>query len=649
MNNIKKLIAMLFSAMAVMLMSTSVFAEVTGEGTRFSPFIVTTYSELQQMVEENDDMTTYIRLGNDITNTQNSGRESSGGESYVHYNYITKDRENTIYIDLDGYTLTQRANCANEGSMFRIIGGKLIMEDSSGGGKIVDNATFYSGGHDMFYVIKTASYDTALIINSGTYTSETGNRIIYHQNNDSYNADVLINGGFISSDGEMAIYSMRPTHFKIREGTVTGRISVVNGYIKNIVNEGSVVYVDKKQVEIISTARSLEGNITIADPEKLRVLQQPADNSSEYVQPTFTFTVKATNAKNFKWYVVDEDKQYTPDELEKYHFGSASEDNTDTFTLYGLTPLINGKKVYCELSNDNETVCTRYADVKVGYTVYNTDFTMENLQYLRAGEKTGNFKDVKVPDNVFYKAADIAWMKHGEDGFCADSDTFNAGATYRLMIYVEPAYPGYNTAATLDGTINDMSAFSGYDSLTDHSYIFKDITIPEDQTGTRIISVYLTRSVKVPVIGAAPSMDFNSLDTRTQRTVNQMYSVSEWSWTPNDSTFETDKSYTVTAKLTASDNYFFSPFEPLTINGDPVEIISASYNDGGSIVFSYTFTAKGDVDLNGVVNKADAAYVLKYLSGTSTISDKQFEAADVYEDSNVDMLDVIAILNKTAV
>ena len=75
MNKIKTLIAMLFSAMAVMLMSTSVFAEVTGEGTRFSPFIVTTYSELQQMVEENDDMTTYIRLGNDITNTQNSGRE----------------------------------------------------------------------------------------------------------------------------------------------------------------------------------------------------------------------------------------------------------------------------------------------------------------------------------------------------------------------------------------------------------------------------------------------------------------------------------------------------------------------------------------------------------------------------------------------
>ncbi len=640
----KKVFAILFAAITVMLINVTVFAEVTGEGTRFSPFIVTTYSELQLTVEKSDDTTTFIRLGNDITNTQDSGMVSSGGEAYVRYNYINKDNRNTIYIDLDGHTLTQSANCANEGSMFRVIGGKLIMEDSSGGGKIVDNATIYSGGHDMFHVIKTVSYDTALIINGGTYTSETGNRIIYHQNNESYNADVLINGGFIRSDGETAIYSMRPTHFKIREGTVTGRISVVNGYIKNIINEGSVVYVDKKQVEIISTARSLEGNITIADPEKLRILQQPADNSAEYVQPTFTFTVEATNAKTYKWYVVDEDKQYTPDELEKYHLGSASADNTNTFTLYDLTPLINGKKVYCELSNDNETVCTRYADVKVGYTVYNTDFTMENLQYLRAGEKTGNFKDVKVPDNVYYKAADVTWVKHGEDGFCADSDTFSAGATYRLMIYVKPAYPGYNTAATLDGAINGMSAFSGYDSLTDYSYIFKDFTIPEDQTGTRIMSTYLTRSVKVPVIGAVPAAGFNSLDSKTQRTVDKMYSVSEWSWTPNDSTFEKDKSYTVTAKLTASDNYFFSPFEPLTINGDPVEIISASYNDGGSIVISYTFTAKGDVDLNGVVDKADAAYLLKYLSGTCTLSDKQFEAADVYEDSNVDMRDAILIL-----
>ena len=640
----KKVFAILFAAITVMLINVTVFAEVTGEGTRFSPFIVTTYSELQLTVEKNDDTTTYIRLGNDINNTQDSGMVSSGGEAYVRYNYINKDSRNTIYIDLDGHTLTQSANCANEGSMFRVIGGKLIMEDSSGGGKIVDNATIYSGDHSMFYVIKTIELDTALIIKGGTYTSDTGNRIIYHQNNSGYNADVLIDGGFISSDGETAIYSMLPTHFKIREGTVTGKISVVNGYIKNIINEGSVVYVDKKPAEINVMARTLEGVIYIADPEKLRILQQPADHSSEYVQPTFTFVVEATNAKTYKWYVVDEYNQYTPDELEEYHLGRASADNTGTFTIYGLTPLMNGKKVYCEVSNDNETICTRYADVKVGYTVYNTDFILDDLQYLRAGEKTGNFRNAKVPDNVYYKAAAVAWIKHGEDGFCADSDTFSAGATYRLIIYAEPAYPGYKTAATLDGTINGMSAFSGYDSLTGYSYIFKDFTIPEDQTGTRIMSPYLARTVKVPVMGEEPAAGFNLLDSRTQRAVNQMYSVSEWSWTPNDSTFEINKSYTVSAKLTANDNYFFSPFEPMMLNGSPVEIISASYNDGGSIVFSYTFTAKGDVDQNGVVDKADAAYLLKYLSGTGTLSDKQFAAADVYEDSKVDMRDAIHIL-----
>ncbi|MBR6401043.1 MAG: hypothetical protein IKS17_07485 [Firmicutes bacterium] len=55
---------------------------------------------------------------------------------------------------------------------------------------------------------------------------------------------------------------------------------------------------------------------------------------------------------------------------------------------------------------------------------------------------------------------------------------------------------------------------------------------------------------------------------------------------------------------------------------------------------------KGDVDVNGVVDRDDAALLLKYLGGTVRFTTLQIELAKVNTDSAADMLDVIAILNK---
>ena len=54
---------------------------------------------------------------------------------------------------------------------------------------------------------------------------------------------------------------------------------------------------------------------------------------------------------------------------------------------------------------------------------------------------------------------------------------------------------------------------------------------------------------------------------------------------------------------------------------------------------------KGDVNADGVVNKADVALVLKYINGTKELTSGQLEMAKMNGDDKVDMLDVIAILN----
>ena len=64
----------------------------------------------------------------------------------------------------------------------------------------------------------------------------------------------------------------------------------------------------------------------------------------------------------------------------------------------------------------------------------------------------------------------------------------------------------------------------------------------------------------------------------------------------------------------------------------------------------FDFIQLGNVnaDTNNVVDKADAALLLKYIDGTATLSKKQVVAARMTDSTkdDPDMLDVIAILNK---
>lgn len=52
----------------------------------------------------------------------------------------------------------------------------------------------------------------------------------------------------------------------------------------------------------------------------------------------------------------------------------------------------------------------------------------------------------------------------------------------------------------------------------------------------------------------------------------------------------------------------------------------------------------GDVSCNDTTDKADAALVLRYISGIGTLSDYQLTVADANSDGKVDMLDVVEIL-----
>gem|GEM_PF-4789578 len=93
----------------------------------------------------------------------------------------------------------------------------------------------------------------------------------------------------------------------------------------------------------------------------------------------------------------------------------------------------------------------------------------------------------------------------------------------------------------------------------------------------------------------------------------------------------------------------YEPYKTMLQAGNTLEIRADGKDYNGvqastdTVILTVVYK-KGDMDLNGTIDQADAALYLKYLSGTETFSTTQLEIADVNYDGYKDMRDVIAIM-----
>ena len=81
--------------------------------------------------------------------------------------------------------------------------------------------------------------------------------------------------------------------------------------------------------------------------------------------------------------------------------------------------------------------------------------------------------------------------------------------------------------------------------------------------------------------------------------------------------------------------------------GEMLDVGDTLVPSTGNIWLYAQWADKGDINADGVTDKKDAAYLLKYISGTCSLTEGQLEMARMTADEDVDMLDVVAIL-KTA-
>lgn len=144
---------------------------------------------------------------------------------------------------------------------------------------------------------------------------------------------------------------------------------------------------------------------------------------------------------------------------------------------------------------------------------------------------------------------------------------------------------------------------------------------------------FTKNNIAVKVTGQATlTIKYFNSSTRTLETKSSDGAFLEQAQTTTGSS--ESKPDMVTYSLPKADTYYIYS----TSGGIRVMEVTVTYPTGNSILI-------GDVDLNGTINAADAALLLRHISNIVTLTDeKQLTAGDCNIDNNHNMLDVIAIL-----
>ena len=159
----------------------------SGSGTEGDPYVATTYDELKTLVQGAPfGAKSYIKLGADVVYGANSGENDNN--SYIG---LKADTQNVV-LDLNGHTITNKANVTYSAVIYMTTG-SLTIKDSSPGG--TDGVYCEMTGNKS--AVHVSGSITKLTIDGGTYKSNVGSAIRVDGG-----AETVINGGTFRTTGE---------------------------------------------------------------------------------------------------------------------------------------------------------------------------------------------------------------------------------------------------------------------------------------------------------------------------------------------------------------------------------------------------------------------------------------------------------------
>lgn len=572
----------------------------------------------------------YIKLGADVVYGANSGENDNN--SYIG---LKADTQNVV-LDLNGHTITNKANATYSAVIYMTTGSLTIKDSSPGGtGGVYCEMT----GNDKSAVHVSGSI-TKLTIDGGTYKSNVGSVIRVDGG-----AETVINGGTFRTTGEQHYCAL------FYSGPVTVNGGIFYGCYTEIGNL-PVIFIGYDNADV-----NLYGCIAYGDT----IYMGGSSISDGYVKYTDTINgekaIVVSRADGSEKYPLVIDGNYYQSELLKWVREAPTDGTTRYIKLAADIKKTEGNGWYLDLENPYQKVVLDLNGHTITSSGMSTDWGVVELsigsltirdsagggaiiaghsgpQYVNAlhvssaGHLTvdgGTFKASGNNGTAIFTQGGTTVINGGtfesEKGWVAwfDSGTVTLNGGYYIpggdtAIYFHPAANVMLVSLTAKGKVakggenvdirENLAEGSTTNSSIYHGQIETDSSGLVVITGSPKISNVAITGVVPPVAGETPSNSVGS-DTVLEHCSIDKYiggehvgeNTVEWydcnTMNPVD-TFEAGKLYMVTIRLVADEGFSFSKkaavYETLTVNGDDDAFVWKVLNNGKYAYIGYIFT-----------------------------------------------------------
>ena len=602
-------------------------------GTEDNPYVVTDYAELRNLMATapKDGSTRYIKLGADVVYGANSGENDNN--SYIG---LKADTQNVV-LDLNGHTITNKANVTYSAVIYMTTGSLTIKDSSPGGtGGVYCEMT----GNDKSAVHVSGSI-TKLTIDGGTYKSNVGSVIRVDGG-----AETVINGGTFRTTGEQHYCAL------FYSGPVTVNGGIFYGCYTEIGNL-PVIFIGYDNADV-----NLYGCIAYGDT----IYMGGSSISDGYVKYTDTINgekaIVVSRADGSEKYPLVIDGNYYQSELLKWVREAPTDGTTRYIKLAADIKKTEGNGWCLDLKHPYQKVVLDLNGHTITSSGMSTDWGVVELsigsltirdsagggaiiaghsgpQYVNAlhvssaGHLTvdgGTFKASGNNGTAIFTQGGTTVINGGtfesEKGWVAwfDSGTVTLNGGYYIpggdtAIYFHPAANVMLVSLTAEGKVTkggenvdireNLAEGSTTNSSIYQGQIVRDSSGLVVITGSPKISNVAITGVVAPVAGETPSNSVGS-DTVLEHCSIDKYiggehvgeNTVEWydgnTMNPVD-TFEAGKLYMVTIRLVADEGFSFSKkaavYETLTVNGDDDAFVWKVLNNGKYAYIGYIFEA----------------------------------------------------------
>lgn len=662
---IRAVFAFIASVIITMLMNTAVFAI---DGTASNPHIVTTGTGLVNASKH--EMDYYIKLGNDIEINENTGN--------IKPTYFK-------HVDLDGHTIRvtnssfifMYTNGSPTPKKFEMYNGNIeidvpkqstapCMINSNMGHIIMRDITMdvtLQNDNGVVFFNENASgsttndslelYNCVINDHSPTVTKVIKARPMLQMENTTITCD--------NHSSYALIIMQKAKFFNMMNCRLNGKIGFdvykstynVNTYIDDWnqeADEEGVIIGLNKDSRVVYKEDIAYGNY-IAETRPM-LISSPKTININCGDKLYVET-KYRHAKTCEWHLAFElNGKYTEipkkDWRQDITIAQSTTEHPDyisSFKVPNAGGWLDGYWLCATVSYGNCDTTTEWVQININKTTL-SEITIYDLDPPTQGKA--------LDYEMTFGNSAAQCIENSSVGYYYDArcqlpyTTPNAGQTCYVAVIIDLKSNYAAFKADANGEIIAELNWYGVDSSNIGNPIFSKntdylvaiypytIPVPNGGAGERLERVYT--GVKAPSAG-------EELSTQAYNTgiyVPRGYRVRKVEWSQNDNGYPVAK-FTIDADI----GYFIDEKTKFFLNGAEVEPdeITDSGTAGNKAVASLVFSEKGDVNADGTIDRTDAALVLKHISGTKLLAGENLNCADINNDSECDIRDVVKILN----